>query len=116
MKKECNTKYFGKYSYDEENALSFGNGLFGFEQEKDFLLIQLNENNENVLCLQSLKNADIAFFVVNPFAFLEEYSPAPTKKELNIVGAKGINDLLFYVICSMTWTPTWSGSLTWPTS
>jgi len=30
------TKYFGKYSYDEKNIISFENGLFGFEQEKEF--------------------------------------------------------------------------------
>ncbi len=96
------TKYFGKYSYDEKNIISFENGLFGFEQEKEFLLIQLDPNNEDVLCLQSLKNKDTAFFTVNPFAFLEEYHPTLTNAELQTLGAANIGELLIYVICSMT--------------
>lgn len=102
MKKECTTKYFGTYSYDEKNVILFENGLFGFEQEKEFILIQLDPNNENVLCLQSLKDTNLAFFTVNPFAFLEDYNPQPSKKELQLVNARDIGDLLFYVICSMT--------------
>ena len=100
MKKECTTKYFGTYSYEQQNIILIENGLFGFEQEKEFVLIQLDPNNENVLCLQSLKDTNLAFFVVNPFAFLEEYNPQPSKKELQLIGAKDM--VLFYVICSMT--------------
>lgn len=102
MIKECNTKYFGTYSYDEKNIISFENGLFGFEQEKQFVLMQIDPNNENVLCLQSLTDKNLAFFTVNPFAFMDEYSPMPTKKELEAIGAKDISELLIYVICSMT--------------
>lgn len=102
MKKECTTKYFGTYSYDEKNIILFESGIFGFEQEKEFILIQLDPNNEDVLCLQSLKDTNLALFIVNPFAFLEEYDPKPSEKELQAVSARNIGDLLFYVICSMT--------------
>lgn len=61
MIKECSTKYFGNYSYDEESIILFESGLFGFEHENEFLLIQLDPNNENVLCLQSLKDTNLAF-------------------------------------------------------
>ena len=59
MIKECSTKYFGNYSYDEESIILFESGLFGFEHENEFLLIQLDPNNENVLCLQSLKDTNL---------------------------------------------------------
>ena len=65
-------------------------------------MIQFDKNNENVLCLQSLKIPNIAFFVVNPFAFLPEYRPVPSDKEIQSIDARGIGDLLFYVICRMT--------------
>lgn len=100
--KECSTKYFGKYSYDEKNIILFENGLFGFEQQKEFLLIQLNPNNENVLCLQSLQDPNIAFFTVNPFAFYEDYDPVPTDKEISTIEARNMGDVLVYVICAMT--------------
>lgn len=102
MIKECSTKYFGTYSYEEESIILFESGLFGFEQEKEFLLIQLDPNNENVLCLQSLKDTNLAFFTVNPFAFSEDYHPIPTDKELEAIGAKDMSEVAVYVICSMT--------------
>ncbi len=102
MTKQCDTKYFGTYTYEQKEVLFFQNGLFGFEEEKEFLLIQFDKKNENVLCLQSLKDPNIAFFVVDPFAFLPEYRPLPSQKEMDSIGAKGIGDLFFYVICRMT--------------
>ena len=102
MLKQINTKYFGVYSYEEKDVLHFENGLFGFEEEKEFLLLRIRENNEDVLCLQSTQQQDIAFFAVNPFTFLPEYRPVPTEKEMASIDARGIGDLLFYVICNMT--------------
>ena len=102
MTKQCDTKYFGTYAYEQNEVLSFQNGLFGFEEEKEFLLIQFDKNNENVLCLQSLKIPNIAFFFFFPFAFLPEYRPVPSDKEIQSIDARGIGDLLFYVICRMT--------------
>ena len=74
MIKECSTKYFGNYSYDEESIILF----------------------------QSLKDTNLAFFTVNPFAFSEDYHPIPTDKELKSIGAKDMSDVAVYVICSMT--------------
>ncbi len=102
MIKECSTKYFGNYSYDDSSVIVFDNGLFGFEEQKQFLLIQLDQNNENVLCLQSLTDSNIAFFTVNPFAFYEDYNPVPTDKEIAAIGARDMGDVLVYVICAMT--------------
>ena len=36
---QINTKYFGPIDFSEGEALSFPNGLFGFEDEKEFLLL-----------------------------------------------------------------------------
>ena len=33
------TKYFGQIDYDPTEVLSFPNGIFGFEEEKQFLLL-----------------------------------------------------------------------------
>ena len=33
------TKYFGEIDYEPSQALTFPNGLFGFEEERSFLLL-----------------------------------------------------------------------------
>ncbi len=33
------TKYFGPVEYEQEEVISFPSGLFGFEEEKEFLML-----------------------------------------------------------------------------
>ena len=94
MIKECSTKYFGNYSYDEESIILLKVVFLALSTKMSFLLIQLDPNNENVLCLQSLKDTNLAFFTVNPFAFSEDYHPIPTDKELKSIGAKDMSDVV----------------------
>ena len=44
------TKYFGQIDYDPTEVLSFPNGIFGFEEEKQFLLLPFHGGGGNLLC------------------------------------------------------------------
>ena len=43
------TKYFGQIDYDPTEVLSFPNGIFGFEEEKQFLLLPFHGGGGNLL-------------------------------------------------------------------
>jgi len=66
------TKYFDTVEINEEDIITFQNGLPGFLEEKQFVLMNLEETVFQVL--QSVTTAELAFIVVNPFGFKPNYS------------------------------------------
>ncbi|UNL84785.1 flagellar assembly protein FliW [Priestia koreensis] len=66
------TKYHGKIEIDQHKVITFAQGIPGFEEEKSFVLLSLNED-EVFYALQSTESAGLAFIVVNPFHFVKEY-------------------------------------------
>lgn len=93
------TKYFGEIDYEREDVLSFPAGLFGFEQEREFLLLPFEGSGETMLCFQSVQTPALAFVSMNPFALLPDYEPALQSFELEELSVKESADLAFYVLC-----------------
>lgn len=95
------TKYFGPVEYEADDPLHFPNGLFGFEEEKEFLLLPFEGSGSNLLCLQSLAHPSLAFVAMNPFSLLPDYSPEPAAEELAFLGASHSGELGYYVLCAV---------------
>lgn len=93
------TKYFGEIDCAEEDVLQFQNGLFGFEEEKEFLLLPFEGGNGALLCLQSVGTPGLAFTVMNPFFLKPDYAPVLAKSELETLEVKRSQELCFYVLC-----------------
>lgn len=93
------TKYFGEIEYDADDCFSFPNGLYGFEDEKEFLLIPFEGSQSSLLCLQSTQTPALAFFLMDPFSLKHDYSPVLQQAELAALGAKANDDLCYYVMC-----------------
>ncbi len=75
-----NTKYFGEIAVDNSKKIYFPEGILGFEQYKEYYLIKFVEESEEsvddfIMCLQSVEDVNVAFFVMNPFYLLPEYDP-----------------------------------------
>lgn len=96
---EINTKYFGAMPYTEEEVITFQNGIFGFEDNRKFILIRFEDENGGLLCLQNIENEQLAFVVANPFLFLPDYKPVLAEAELRRLGVESSEELLFYNIC-----------------
>lgn len=96
---ETNTKYFGTIPYTEEEIITFENGIFGFEKNKQYLLIRFEEDNAGLLCLQNLEDTQLAFIVANPFVFLPDYTPQVTQTDLKKLGNPPFENLVFYTTC-----------------
>lgn len=93
------TKYFGEIDYEREDVLSFPAGLFGFEDEKEFLLLPFEGSGETMLCFQSVQTPALAFVSMNPFALMPEYEPVLQANELAGLGVGESTELAFYVLC-----------------
>ena len=96
---EINTKYFGTLSYTEAEEIVFERGIFGFEDNRKFLLIRFDNDSGNILCLQNIENAELAFTVMNPFSFIPDYKPELNDCDLKKIEATNNKELNFYNIC-----------------
>lgn len=93
------TKYFGEVDYDQEDIISFPSGLFGFEEEQEFLLMPFEGSAGNMLCLQSRATSALAFVVMNPFALDPTYEPELQPDELKSLRVEENHELGYYVMC-----------------
>ena len=96
---QLDTKYFGRIDYAEEDVLEFPNGLFGFEDQKKFLLLPFSGSNGNMLCLQSVAGPSPAFILMNPFSLKPDYAPVLSDEELKLMGVSTSHELCYYVMC-----------------
>lgn len=96
---QTNTKYFGAVTYEEEDVLTFQQGLFGFEEERSFLLLPFAGSDGNLLCFQSLQTPSLAFVAMNPFSICPTYAPVLTVDELHELHVERSEDLCYYVLC-----------------
>ena len=93
------TKYFGEIDYECGDVLTFPAGLFGFEEEREFLLLPFEGSAETMLCFQSIQTPALAFVAMNPFALLPDYEPVLQSHELEELEVKESTELAFYVLC-----------------
>ncbi|WP_335871564.1 flagellar assembly protein FliW [Bacillus sp. 2205SS5-2] len=66
------TQYHGETVIDSTQILMFGNGLPGFPEQTQFILLPLPDNDV-FFVLQSCNISSVAFIVTNPFQFFSDY-------------------------------------------
>ena len=102
------TKYFGEVEYVPDEALQFPKGLFGFEEEKQFLLMPFSPNEAGedsgnaqpwLFSLQSVTTPELAFVMVDPFVFDNTYAPILSPEELKKLSVTDSTELMYYVMC-----------------
>jgi flagellar assembly factor FliW len=93
------TKAYGPMEADERQKITFPKGLPGFEERRDFVL--LNAKQEPFYYLQSLEDQDIAFILVDPFLFRPDYELDVSDQELAEVGIASPADALVFAIVTV---------------
>lgn len=86
-------------SFDEKNMIIFQEGLFGFEEFKQFLPVSMEENSDAILCLQSVEEETLSFIVMNPFLFSPGYQPEVSEADKEALKAEKEENLSYYVLC-----------------
>lgn len=66
------TAYMGEMTIDPTSILSFEYGIPGFEEEKSFIMLPIEENSIFQV-LQSIKTKNLAFIITSPYAVTENY-------------------------------------------
>ena len=68
------TARFGSVDVQGADILLFPEALYGFDREKEFVLLPLDPNIDSPMeWLQSLSTPELAFIVTDPFLFVPQY-------------------------------------------
>lgn len=93
------TKYFGGLDYEQKDMVYLEDGLFGFEDDKNFLLIHFGDKDSIFMCLQSLDHVDLAFILADPFILTPHYDPIIAKEYERRLPQEMDSPVVYYSIC-----------------
>lgn len=88
---------------EEEIILNFRGGIPGFEQYTKYAIYAYDDTFS---FLQSVENENIAFIIVDPFIFFQEYEFVLPDAEIEELEIKGLDDVIIRSIV------TWGEALT----
>ena len=101
---KLSTSNFGNLSIEKENIITFEQGLLGFEELKQFAIIDLEE------CLPfewlvSVEDPIVAFPILNPTLFFSDYKPSLSKDDLISLNIKKEKDVEMFCIVTLDKKP-----------
>ncbi|WDV46124.1 flagellar assembly protein FliW [Clostridiaceae bacterium M8S5] len=91
------TKFFGEMDIKEEDVIHFPKGLIGFEDKKEFVIINPEEGTP-FQYLQSIEDTELSFVIMNPFIYKKDYDFNIPKKVDDLLEIHSINDIEVYNI------------------
>ena len=94
------TNNFGNLRIEKENIITFEQGLLGFEELKQFAIIDVEE------CLPfewlvSVEDPIVAFPILNPTLFFSDYKPSLPKDDLALLDIKKEKDVETFCIVTL---------------
>ena len=92
---------FGTVEYDPSNVLHFPDGIIGFPQLHDYIVMP-NKKDGPLFWIQSVEAPEIAFIVTDPRNFFLDYQVAPNPNEKQALGLEGDDE---YFVLSVVTVP-----------
>ena len=92
-----NTKIFGQIEVDENKLISFPQGIVGFPELKDFLLVHDSEKEGGIKWMQSLQEPAFAMPVIDPLSVMADYNPSVEDELLKPLGDMTPEDMFVLV-------------------
>ena len=84
-------------SAKEPIIIAFTEGIYGFEDIKEYVLLQEDDSN-TIWSLQAAHSSIPSFIVVNPYLVMADYSPILSASDLKAIGMPAEEDICFLVI------------------
>lgn len=95
------TRDFGLLDVESEHVIHFNRGIIAFESIKDYVLLDYDFTEESpIMCLQSM-DGEVAFTVIDPFYFWNDYRPVLTAADYKQLGVKSDKVLRFLVMAAV---------------
>jgi flagellar assembly factor FliW len=102
---QIQTSRFGSVTISTEDVLNFPEGLLGFNELRQFVLLD-DPTDEIFAWLQSCEDANIAFPLLEPELFAPNYVVQLTKHDLEILGLESSRGIRCFTIITIPQDPT----------
>lgn len=104
------TKAYGEIEIDEIQIIEFPEGIMGFPEYNKFALIDSAKTSETqpespFKWLQSLDDKNLAFIIIDPALFYENYLPKCSPDELKKIGIQDIKNAVIITIVTIPEDP-----------
>ncbi len=86
----------GPLTITPDRVIIFPRGLIGFEQEREFTLVQIREDSP-FLILQSMNDARLGLLVADPYTFIKDYDVVVGDAERKILKIENIHQVMVLV-------------------
>jgi len=96
---KVDTKAFGIIEVEEKQKISISEGLYGFEDYIEYVL--LDAEHPPFYWLQSIDEKEIAFVLINPFLFRPDYEVNVANEELEEIGITSPENALIFAIVTI---------------
>jgi flagellar assembly factor FliW len=96
-----NTKFLGEIEIEEKDIISFKNGLPGFSELHDFVLLPV-EGNESLRYMQSIEEVKVCFIVMSPFLIVGDYDIELSNETIEELELEKPEDAYLYSILTVT--------------
>lgn len=98
------TSRFGQVEIQESDVLTFPEGILGFTNLRQFVLLE-DPMDEIFVWLQSTEHSEIAFPVLEPEFFIQNYKFALSKNDLEALGLKAQEKLRAFAVITIPEDP-----------
>ena len=97
---KISTSYHGDIEIDNQQTLTFNQGIPGFLEETEFVILPLPEA-EAFQVLQSIQTKELAFIITDPFQFFLDYDFQLELQEIEKLQLQQAEDAAVYVLLTM---------------
>ncbi len=96
------TRHFGEIDINENNIIRFENGLPGFPNDKDLIVVTDDSDKDAPVCwLQSVNDGNTAFALLNVYSLMPNYNPKVEKEHVSSLGEIKDDSLVIYNIINI---------------
>lgn len=100
MKMNIKTVYMGEITINSVDIIKFDHGIPGFEDEKDFVILPIEENSVFQI-LQSVNTEELAFIITNPYAISTDYNFDLDEVTVHALNIQNENEVAVFAIVSL---------------
>jgi len=93
------SRAYGTIEIEEQQVIDFPNGILGFEDHGQFAF--LDAHQKPFYWLQSLVDPQVAFILIKPSFFCDNYAPGIPLEELTDIGAENWEDVIVFAIVTI---------------
>jgi flagellar assembly factor FliW len=95
---KINTARFGEIEVEDNEVIHFPEGVIGFRELKQWVLLDSEESWLPCKHLQSLDDGSICFIVIKPILFRPDYTFEVTEQDMKDINLINVNDAVVAVI------------------